>query len=185
MDFVQDNAHEPIPEETFTHSHLSWSPIIAYLFPPSFTIHSILLVQFMCVTVFFHNLSPSFRWSTSWPGTLHCILHTFLHQSLSSFCSTCSYHRNLFCCSTEIMSSNPSLSLNPLLGALPWSLMSHIHLTILIFAAEEPPHYTSTHGSGRRYYILPLKFLSFFFFRRRISEMALPTGNLSSSHGRI
>ena len=46
-------------------------------------------------------------------------------------------------------------------------------------------YYTSAHGSGRRYYILPLKFLSFFFFRRRISEMALPTGNLSSSDGRI
>jgi len=34
--------------------------------------------------------------------------------------------------------------------------------------------YTSAHGSGRRYYILLLKFLSFFlFFRHRISEMAL------------
>jgi len=25
------------------------------------------------------NLCPSFLWSTSWPGTLHFILHTFLH----------------------------------------------------------------------------------------------------------
>jgi len=32
------------------------------------------------------------------------------------FCSSCPYHWNLFCCSTEIMSFNPSLSLNPLLG---------------------------------------------------------------------
>jgi len=39
--------------------------------------------------------------------------------------------------------------------------------------------------NGRRYYILPLKFLSSFFFQRRISEMALPTGNLCSSDGRI
>jgi len=46
--------------------------------------------------------------------------------------------------------------------------------------------YTSVHGSGRRYSGLLLKFLSFFFFfRQRISEMALPTGNLSSSDGRI
>jgi len=49
--------------------------------------------------------------------------------------------------------------------------------------------YTSAHGSGRRYYILLLKFLSFssffFFFRQRISEMALPTGNLYSSDGQI
>jgi len=32
-----------------------------------------------CLSVFFHNLSPSFLWSTSWPGILHFILHTFLH----------------------------------------------------------------------------------------------------------
>jgi len=28
LDFVQDNPSEPVPEETFTHSHLSWSSII-------------------------------------------------------------------------------------------------------------------------------------------------------------
>jgi len=28
---------------------------------------------------FVHNHSPSCLWSTSWPGTLHFILHTFLH----------------------------------------------------------------------------------------------------------
>jgi len=36
-------------------------------------------------------------------------VHFFI-QSLSSFHTTCPYHLNLFCCSTEIMSSNPSLS---------------------------------------------------------------------------
>jgi len=48
-------------------------------------------------------------------------------------------------------------------------------------------HYTSAHGSGRRYYILLLKFLSFsfIFFRQRVSEMALLTGNFSSSDGGI
>ena len=45
----------------------------------------------------------------------------FFTQSLSSFLNTCPYHRSLFCCSTEIMSSNPSLSLNPLLGILSCS----------------------------------------------------------------
>jgi len=58
----------------------------------------------------------------------------FFTQSLSSFRSTCPYHRNLFYCSTEIMSSNSSLSLNPLLGTLSCSLTPHIHLTILISA---------------------------------------------------
>jgi len=37
----------------------------------------------------------------------------FFTQSLSSFRNTYPYHRNLFCCNTEIVSSNPSLSLNP------------------------------------------------------------------------
>jgi len=40
----------------------------------------------------------------------------FFTQSLSSFRSTCPYHCNLFCCSTEIISSNPSLSHNSFLG---------------------------------------------------------------------
>jgi len=42
------------------------------------------------------------------PSTSYSI--HFFTQSLSSFCNTCPYHCNLFCCSTEIMSSNPSLS---------------------------------------------------------------------------
>ena len=79
LDFVWDNPGEPVPEETFTHSHLSWSSIIPYPLPSSITIHGILPVQFMCLTVFFHNLSPHVLRSTSWPGTLHFILHTFLH----------------------------------------------------------------------------------------------------------
>jgi len=48
------------------------------------------------------------------PSTSYSI--HFFTQSLSSFRSTCPNDRNLFCCSTEIMSSNPSLSLNTLLG---------------------------------------------------------------------
>jgi len=34
MDFVQDNPGEPVTEETFTHSHLSWSSIVPYLLHP-------------------------------------------------------------------------------------------------------------------------------------------------------
>jgi len=53
----------------------------------------------------------------------------FFTQSLSSFHSTCPNHHNLLCCSTEIMSSNPSLSLNPLLGTLSATHPSnHSHL---------------------------------------------------------
>jgi len=51
---------EPVPEETFICSHLSWSSIIPYLLHPSSTIHGILPVQSTCLTVFFHNLSSIF-----------------------------------------------------------------------------------------------------------------------------
>jgi len=57
LDFVQDNPGEPVPEETFTKSHLSWSSVVSYLLPPSITIHGILSVQLKCLSVFFHNLS--------------------------------------------------------------------------------------------------------------------------------
>jgi len=68
LDFVWDNPGEPVPEETLTHSHLSWSSIIHYLLPPSIMIHVILLVQLTCLTVFMHSLCASFLWSDSWPG---------------------------------------------------------------------------------------------------------------------
>jgi len=58
----------------------------------------------------------------------------FFTQSSSSFHSTCSYQRSLFCCNTNAISSIPILSLSCLLGNLSFSLMLHIHLTILISA---------------------------------------------------
>jgi len=85
LDFIRDNPGEPVPEKTFTYSHLSWSSIIPYLLLPSIIIHGILPIQFTCLTVFFHNLSPSFLWSTSWPGILHSILNTFLHPIIVFF----------------------------------------------------------------------------------------------------
>jgi len=62
--FYPGNLGEPVPEETFTHSHLSWTSVVPYLLHASNTIHGILPVQFTCLTVLFHNLSPSFLWST-------------------------------------------------------------------------------------------------------------------------
>jgi len=107
LDFIRDNPGEPVPEEAFIHSHQSWSSIIPYLLPPFFAIHGILLVQFKCLTAFFHNLSIKFCliYLFAW----HPQLHT-LYISSSNHClrSTCQYHHNLFCCSTEIMSSNPN-----------------------------------------------------------------------------
>ena len=79
LDFIRDYFGEPVPEETFTHSHLSWSSIIHYLLPPFIMICGILPVQFTCLTVFLYNHYPGFLWSTSCSGTLHFILHTFHH----------------------------------------------------------------------------------------------------------
>jgi len=112
---------------------ISQEPTPTCLLPPFIMIHAILCVQFPCRTVFFDYLSPSFLWFPLRlaPSTSYSI--HFFTQSLS-FYSTCPYHRNLFCCSTEIMSSNPSLSLNRLLGTLSCSLTPHIHLTILLSA---------------------------------------------------
>ena len=55
------------------------------LLSPSTMIHGIIRIQSTCCTVFFHNLSPSFLWSTSWSGTLHFILYTFVHLIIVFF----------------------------------------------------------------------------------------------------
>jgi len=105
-DFAQDYPGEPVPEQTFIHSHVLWSSVIPYLLPPSIKIHGIFPVQYTCLTIFFHNHSPSSLWSTFdlAPSTSYSI--HFFHP-LSSFCSTCPYHHSLFCCNVKIMSSNP------------------------------------------------------------------------------
>ena len=77
--FVRDYPGRPVPEETFTHSHPFWSSDIIYQLLPSTTIYSILPIQFTCLTVLFHNLSPGPLWSSSWSGPPYFILHAFLH----------------------------------------------------------------------------------------------------------
>jgi len=101
--------------------HLIWS-MASSLFNP----RALQSFSTICLQVFF-GLPLSLAPCTSY--SIH-----FFTQSLFSFHNTCPYHRNLFCYNTEIMSSNPSLSFNPLLGILSCSFMPHIHLTILISA---------------------------------------------------
>jgi len=64
------------------------------------------------------------------PSTSYSI-HFFTQSSLRN---TCPYHRKLFCCSINIISSIPSISLNSLVGTLSFILTLHIYLTILISA---------------------------------------------------
>jgi len=91
--------------------HTSWSPIIPICFlhlarsmaSSLFNPRALQSFSTISLQVFFGvplGLVPSTSYSTH-----------FFTQSLSSFRSTCPYHRNLFCCSTEIMSSNSSLPL--------------------------------------------------------------------------
>jgi len=82
----------------------------------------------------YHTVSE-FRqiyYNTKCISNIKCV--KFLHLITSSFRSTCPYHCKLFCCCTEIISSNPSLSLNSSPGTLSFTLMPHIHLTTLISA---------------------------------------------------
>jgi len=122
---------ELVPEETFTHS-----PILIINHPLSASsIHNdpyiILPVQFTSLTVFLHNLCPSPLWSTSWSGTLHFILHTFLHPIILFFHNTCSYQGKCFAVVPRLCHLI-LVSLSTLLETLSFTLTPHIHLTILI-----------------------------------------------------
>ena len=75
----------PVPEETLTHSHPSWSSDILYHLRPFTTISGILFVHFTCLTVLSYNLSPGPLWSSSWSWTPNFILHTFLHSIIVFF----------------------------------------------------------------------------------------------------
>jgi len=103
LDFVRDNPGEPVPEETFTHSHSLWSSIIPICFlhllrsmaSSLFNPRALQSFSTISLHVFFGlplGLAPSTSYS----------IH-FFTQSLSSFRNTCPYHRTLFRCSTEIM----------------------------------------------------------------------------------
>ena len=77
---------------------------------------------------------PSFLWSASRSYTFHFITMHFFTQSFLSFLTTCPYYLNLYCCTSVIISSIPSLSLNSLNVNLSAILTTHIHLIILISA---------------------------------------------------
>jgi len=83
--FFRDNLGRPVPEETFSNSHPSWSSDILYQLPPFTTIRSNLSDQLRCLTVLFDNLSPGPLWSSSWSWTLNFILHAFLHPIIVFF----------------------------------------------------------------------------------------------------
>jgi len=116
-------------------THLFWSSSNLYQLLPSTAIHSILLVQFTCLTVFLHNFSPSPLWSTSWSWALHLILHTYI-SSPNQYLLFATHAHIIAACLAVVprLSSVPSLYLNSVLGTLSFTFTSHIHLIILISA---------------------------------------------------
>ena len=98
------------------------------------TLHSILFIQFTCLTVLFDNLSPGPLWTSSW--VLNPLLHTSCISSPNRHLLFTAHAQTNAACSAVIpmLSSIPNLSLSSLLGNLSFSLMPHVHLTILISA---------------------------------------------------
>ena len=54
----RDNPGRPVPEETFTHLHPSWSTFFLYHLSPFATVHGIVFIQLTCLTVLSNNLFP-------------------------------------------------------------------------------------------------------------------------------
>jgi len=98
LDLVWDNMGEPVPKELFTHSHLSWSSIIPYLLPPWLRSMASSLFN-LCAWQ--SSLQVFFGLPLGLAAPTEYSIH-FFTKSLSSFCSTCPYHCNLFCCITKI-----------------------------------------------------------------------------------
>ena len=144
VDFARDNTGEPASEETFTHSHSSWSSIIP--------------IQCTSFTVFFYNLSLSFLWSTSWPGTLHFILHTFLHQIIIFFSQHMpmpSQPVSLKLCNLNLVSLSTLYSELYLVASHHTSILPFSSLTLkchLIFLSYRPGftsmHHTTSHTTA-------------------------------------
>jgi len=126
-----------------THNH-DHHPIFISFFHLPQSLFKLRAWQSFCTTSFhvLFGLPLGLEPSTSY--SIH-----FFTQSVSSFHNTCPYHRNLFGCSINIISSTgiPSLSLNSLLGTLSFTLTfthpsDHSHLWSLechlIFFPDRP-----------------------------------------------
>jgi len=100
--FVRDYPGEPVPEETFTHSHLFWSSVICFLN----------LLRSIASFLFSLRTWQSFC-TTSFQVLFGLLLGKvpftsyFFSQSLSYFRNAWPYQCNLFCCSTKTKTLKP------------------------------------------------------------------------------
>jgi len=99
--------------------------------------------------------------SVLWSVTLHFIFHTFLHPIFLQHMPILS--QPVFCCTTEIMSSNPSLSLNSLLRNSVFYLnithpFDHSYLCPLkchLIFRSSPQRWPNKPGKNVRTYVHP------------------------------
>jgi len=82
--------------------------------------------QSLCTT------SNHVLWPTSGSGA-YFILHTLLHPIIIILSHTCPYHRNLFCCSSDIMSTIPCVSLNSLFETPIFQLPNVTEITSVLY----------------------------------------------------
>ena len=123
---VQDYQGRPVPEEVpTTHTHPDQRTSLINFIRPT-TIHSILCVQFTCLTVLFDNFTRS---SLVLLMVLDPLLHTPCISSPNHHLFFAAHSHTIAACSAVI----PMLyhlylvSLSSLLGNLSFSLMQHIH----------------------------------------------------------
>ena len=133
---------QPVQEETFSHSHTfpAHQPSFINFLHLSRSIASSLL-HLRAWQSFYINSVQVLSGLSGLELSASYSVH-FFTQSLSSFRNTCPYHRNLFCCNTEIMSTIPSLS-TPYLKLY---LLPKHHTSIWPFSFlpnEVPPHFLS------------------------------------------
>jgi len=106
---------EPVPEETCIHSHLVINRLLSassiYYDPwhPPCSIHA--------PDNLFHNLYPSFLWSTSWLDTLRfiCLLHTFIHQVTQAHTITACFAVVPRLCHLILISLKPGFTSNSIM----------------------------------------------------------------------
>jgi len=118
-----------VPEETFTHLHLSWSSVIPYLLHPSTTIHDILPVQSTCRTVFPQSLSKfSLVYLLAW----HPPFHTPYISSPNRCFPFATHAHTIITCFAVVLR----------LCHLILVSLSTLYITVLLFHATHPSNHS-------------------------------------------
>jgi len=130
---VWDYSGKPVPEEIFTHSHISWSWIILYLLAPYYDPWYTSCSIYVHDSLFLQRLSKS---SLVYLLVWHLPLHTSDISSPNHCLLFATHVHTITTCFAVVprLSSNPRFSLNSLLATLYFTLTSRIHMTILISA---------------------------------------------------